>query len=491
MLRLAVITTARVEEIVSSPTDSLFDPVFVGADGELTDAAGQPFAFAAVLNTPCVALVGWSEADAARLERVQERLVAAKAPIIPDIVVLEDRPSWETMMLGAAHCLEGFITLQAKLIGQQTRDLLELRRHHDALQESFSGVERYLAERVVPMLEEAFVCEPEQAAPLGDFRPGLNRPKRRQYLPISTKTLGAVALHVAEADTDASGQFVAELVVPELNRTIGSWRIPVAFLQRGWMTLGLERTFGGLPKSAHLVVWCEGDAGRTRLSLGAVNPLQLYQLSTAAGEPVSARSLALKLFIALPGIELRHDPLTFLPDEAAGETRAPPPRLNRLAIPLARLAAAQLILPKSTEQDFELLRLIEEESAVLVHPRQDEPTIAYCEHCVPPGAIRLTADIVVDNPAAQTVGFRLGVVGARPVERMDMHMMGAGRHASPALQVSDWAFVGPGRQQSISLALEEPVGPDGGSLLLATRMPDDVSPDFAWAKFVRLRAEIA
>lgn len=491
MLRLAVITTARVDEIVSSPTESLFDPVFVDADGELVDAVQQPFPFAAVLNTPCVALVGWSEADAARLERVQERLIAAKAPIIPDIVVLEDRPSWETMMLGVAHCLEGFVALQAKLIGQQTRDLLELRRHHDALQESFSGVERYLAERVVPMLEETFVCEPEQAMALSEFRLAGNRPKRRQYLPVSTKTLGAVGLHVAEADGEATGHVMAELAVPELNRTIGTWRIPVAFLQRGWMTLGLERTFGGLPKSAHLVVWSEGDVGRTRLSLGAVNPLPLYQLSTTAGEPVSARSLALKVFIALPGIELRHDALTFLPDDVVGETRAPPLRLNRLAIPLQRLAAARLLVPKSSDQDFELLRLIEDEGAVLVHPRQDEPTIAYCEHCVPPGAIRLTADIVVDNPAAQTVGFRLGVIGANAVEHMDMHMMGAGRNGSSAFRMSDWVFVGPGQQQTISLSLQDPVGADGGSLLLATRMPDETSPDFAWAKFVRLRVEIA
>jgi len=492
MLRLAVITTARVDQIVTNPAESLFDPIFVSADNEFVDSKRQPFAFKTALNTPCVALVGWSEADAATLERVQQRLIDSKAAIVPDIVILEDTPSWESMMLGVSHCLEQFILLQSRLIGQQTRDLLELRRHHDSLQESFTGLERYLAERVVPMLEEAFVSEPRQPIALGEFKPTRLRAKLRQYLPVSTKTLGAVAIHVAEADPSASGHFVAEIFVPELNKSIASWRIPVAFLQRGWTTLGLQRTSGGLPKSAHLTIWCDGDPGRVKLSLGPVNPMPLYQLAGQSGEPMAARSLALRAFIALPGIELKHDDLTFLPDEVAGVTRPAPPRLNRMSIPLARLQSPRLILPKGGEDtNFDLVRLIEAESAVLVHPRRDEPTIAFCEHCIPPGAELVMADIVVDHPDAQTVGFRLGVVGAVPVDRVDIQMMGADQLASSSLHISDWTFVGPGRQQTITLRLDPPIGPDGASLLLATRMPDQVSPDFAWAKFVKLRVEIA
>jgi Family of unknown function (DUF6212) len=489
MLRLAVITTARADQIVTDPAGSLFDPIFVTADHDLVDARQRPFAFASLLNTPCVALVGWSEADTAILERMQARLVESKAAILPDIVILEDRPSWESMMLGVAHCLEQFVLLQAKLIGQQTRDLLELRRYHDSLQESFSGLERYLAERTVPMLEETFSCEARQPMALTEFKAKPARPKLRQYLPVSTKTLGAVAVHVDEADPAASGHFVAEIFVPELNMSIATWRLPVAFLQRGWLTLGLQRTFGGLPKTAHLMIWCDGDAGRAKLSLGPVHPLPLYQLSTSTGESVAARSLALRVFIALPGIELKHDELTFLPDEVVGETRAAPIRLNRLHVPLSQLEKPRFVLPRNAEaRRFELVKLIDEQGAVLVHPQKDEPTIVLFERCIPSGAKQITADILVDNPAAQTVGFRMGVVDTADLDRVGVDMMGVGPFET--LRVSDWAFTGPGRAQTLTLPLDAPVGPEGASLLLATRMPDQMSPDFAWAKFMKLRVEL-
>ena len=96
-------------------------------------------------------------------------------------------------MVGVAHCLEQFILLQSKLIGQQTRDLLALRRAHDGLQESFSALERYLTERAMPMLDEAFACEPAQPIAALDLKPTPKIRTYRQCLPVSTKTLGAAA----------------------------------------------------------------------------------------------------------------------------------------------------------------------------------------------------------------------------------------------------------------------------------------------------------
>ncbi len=489
MKRLAVITTGDVEEIRTSAVDSLFAPVFVSNGETLADADGRPVAFEALLSTPCVALVGWSDADSTRLETIQQRLIAARAAITPDIVILDEQPSWEALMVGVAHCVERFILLQAKLIGQQTRDLLALRKAHDGLQESFSALERYLGERAIPMLDEAFSCEPGQPLPIGDLRPTERSAGARQYLPVSTKTMGAFALHLAEPDPNASGDLCAEIHVPETGRTIASWRIPVAHLQRGWVTFGLEKTAGGLPKSAHLLVRCEGDAGSARLSLGPINPLPLYQLATSAGRPITARSLALKVFVALPGIQLTHDELTFLPDHMLSGPRTPPRPLGRLAVAPSHLKTPKLVLPRGTDQpDFDLVRFIADETAVLVHPGRDEPTVAMFENCVPAGTRRLSADILVDNAAAPTVGFRLGIVAAMPAERIPMEMMGVADRASP-LRISDWTFIAPGRRQTISMSFDPPVGPEGASLVLATRMPDGISPDYAWAKFKRLHIE--
>lgn len=489
MKRLAVITTGETDAISAGAVDSLFAPVFMADGDAFADAEGHPVPFEALLSTPCVALVGWSDADSTRLEAIQQRLIGARAAITPDIVILDDRPSWEALMVGVAHCVERFIFLQAKLIGQQTRDLLALRKAHDSLQESFSALEGYLGERAVPMLDEAFSCDPGQPLPIGDLGPTERSTGARQYLPVSTKTLGAFALHVAEPDPNASGDLCAEIHVPETGRTIAAWRVPVAHLQRGWVTFGLEKTAGGLPKSAHLLLRCEGDAGSARLSLGPINPLPLYQLATSTGRPATARSLAIKVFVALPGIRLTHDELTLLPDHMLSGPRTPPRPLSRLAVAPSHLSAPKLLLPRGPNQtDFDLVRFIADEAAILVHPVKDEPTVAVFEHCVPAGTRHLAADILVDNSAASTVGFRMGIVAAMPAERIPMEMMGVADRRSP-LRISDWTFLGPDRRQTITLPLDPPVGPEGASLVLATRMPDGVSPDYAWAKFMRLQIE--
>jgi hypothetical protein len=489
MWRLAVVTTAGVDQIGTAAVDSLFTPLFLTSGEDMVDGSGKSHSLLSLLGSPCVALVGWTDEDSARLEAVQRRLIEAKAAIVPDIVILADQPSWDSLILGVAHCVERFMLLQAKLIGQQTRDLLALRRAHDALQESFSSLERYLTERAVPMLDEAFVCEPAVPLPLADLKRNARAKAFRQYLPVSTKTLGAVSLHVAEADPAAAGEFVAEIVTPEQGTTLATWRLPVSFLQRGWVTLGLDRTSGGLPKSAHLVLRVEGDPGRAKLSLGAVHPLPLYQFSTAGGDPVAARPLALRAFVALPGIQLTHDDATFLPDHLISGVRPRPSVLSRIAIPTASLQQPRLLLPPGGgELDFELVRLIESENAVLVHPARSQPTIALYERCLPPGTRSVSADILVDNPAGGTVGFRLGAVGEPFADRLHMDTLGPAPGHAPVM-LSDWSFTGPGRRQSLALTLDVPVGPEGAALLLATRIPDGGSSDFAWAKFASLRLE--
>lgn len=491
MLGLAVVTTARSDQIGAPPVDSVFMPLFFTADDQLADSDGNPYDDTALLSCPCLALIGWDERDSTVLESIRNRLIDIKAAIIPDIVILEDEPSWDSMLVGIAHCMERFVLLQARLIGQQTADLLTLRRAHDSLQESFARLESYFVERAVPALEEAFACEPSASLPLADLRVTRGRQGLRQYLPISTKNLGAISLHVAESDANASGDFLAELWVPELNRRLASWRIPIAFLQRGWITLGLDRTAGGLAKSAHLRLSVDGDPGRGRLSLGQVHPLPLYQLSRDAGEPVTARSLSFRLFVALPGIRLAHDELTFLPDHVLSGPRVPPSSLNRLQIPTATLRNPKVLLPSAEfAEDFALVQLSETEGTVMVHPGRSQPTIALFENSLPPGTRSVSGDIFIDNAAAGIVGFRIGIVEG-PLDDRD-HVLALSTHGSGAfVHLTDWSFIGPDRRQSLALQLGKPVGEAGAAILLATRVPDGGSSDFAWAKFARLHFETA
>jgi hypothetical protein len=312
------IVVASSEPLVGPPrgTIELFSPV--GAASLLRMSDGRCFD-GLVPPLPCLALVGWSLDAAATLEPVQKALQRTKPGLVPELAILDGVPSWDGALAVAFAGLERLMRAQSLHAAELVGEIVELRRSTEAMQDSLAGLERFFTEGRVPLLQEAFLNEPRHA-----FAPPRSL---RQILPISTRTLGAVAIHVATPAPDVGGTLHATVTCPELGEAIAAWSIPIARLASGWTRFGLTKARGDIAKTAVLTIAIAGEAGRLELSAGQSNALAAYRMCGDLDDDTARRSLALTCFVAPPGVGLRHPEATILPLPPPASTQ----RSRRLA----------------------------------------------------------------------------------------------------------------------------------------------------------------
>lgn len=471
---------------------SRIEPYGISNDGSIFSCSTGRTLTNDLPELPCLSLVGWENKQISVLQQVQKKFREARMPFVPDIVIVEHAPSWEFLVVGASYGFEAFFAHQSRITSQMSRDLYELRRQHDKLQDNFSSLEEFFYSRRVSMVEESFIDQPMA---LIDISPGniQSAAALLQLLPVSTKNISAFALHSGRNDPNAKGLLKVELRVPETNETLWSWQVGLAMLPMGWAQFGMPSTLGGLAKSAVLRIRIEGDAGSFRLSVGALNPLRLYQLSIEEGSINVERALAMRVFVSPPGIVIRHDGLTIMPLEHGGEVPAQLQISNRTTLPLGKdllLRARRLSADGWFEPDFETVVVDTAQSTILVHPTAKTPAVALIPECIPADAVSIAADIFVDHESAGIIGFRLGVVWNLEMESPMEDFMRSGSILDNC-EMSEWTFLGPGRRQSISLDLKDPLLNGRGSLVLVTKLAEGTSPDFAWSKFADFRFDLA
>lgn len=277
-----------------------------------------PIPYAANTGLPealpvCLLLVGWSERDRSLLERERDRTAATGTRPMPEIVILEGQPSWDAVELAAARATWPFLQAQSRLMTQVAGQSAALRIAHHQMQEHFRDLEDFMLARSVSMIEAGLVYEPESqldASGKDSLWPIV------QTLPIASRQLAAVALHVAVVDWQVEALLTAKLESPEMARELGHWRVPIAELGAGWFRLGLPATPGGLAKTVRLSIHITGDSGEFRLSAGRRQPITDHRFTCAGLPDRAGRSLALALFVAPPGIRLSHEGGTILPQHA-------------------------------------------------------------------------------------------------------------------------------------------------------------------------------
>jgi hypothetical protein len=250
-------------------------------------------------------LIGWSASHLDELEAMRQRLIDGGG-LPPSPIIIEEAPSWQALMSGAARGFAPFLAAQSGLLSEMARDLAALRIEHERLQESFQDLEAYVLARRDSPLVEGFVNAPVQAFPA----PGGHGWRAEQFLPVSSRTLGAFALHI---HSPGSGSLSLHLILraPELARDLAQWRIPVRELAPGWITFGLPTTLAGPERSLVLELAVDGDPGDFRLSCGPDSALPDYRLKSPHAE--GGFTLALRTFVAPPGLRLKHADDTILP----------------------------------------------------------------------------------------------------------------------------------------------------------------------------------
>jgi hypothetical protein len=298
------IVVASSEPLAGQPrgTVELFSPTGAGSLLRLSD--GRCFE-GLVPPLPCLALVGWNHDAVVALGPVQKALQRTKPGLVPELTILDAKPSWDLALAAAFAGLERLMRAQSLHAAELVGEIVELRRSTEAMQDSLEGLERFFTEGRVPLLQEAFLNEPRHA-----FMPPHSL---RQIMPTSTRTLGAVAIHVATAAPGAGGALHAALACPELGETIAAWSFPICRLAAGWTTFGLARARGDIAKTAVLDIAIDGEAGRLELSAGHVNALAAYRLCGDVDRDTARRSLALRCLVAPPGVQLNHPQATIPP----------------------------------------------------------------------------------------------------------------------------------------------------------------------------------
>ncbi|MCA0405382.1 MAG: hypothetical protein LCH39_04450 [Proteobacteria bacterium] len=488
MTKFSLLTIAAPYARLEAEEGSLFEPFAVTEEGVLFSLLDGRVVDGGLPELPCLGLVAREEAHLDLLEALQDKFRAARMPFIPDIVLVEQALSYEALMLGAAFGMEAYLGQQAQLVSQLSRDLYEMRRQHDTLQDTLSRLEDYFYARRVSLVEEFFVTEPKALVDVS-AKSLKSKSAVQQVLPATSKTLSAFSLHIGREDRKAKGVLHVAIHVPETRKNLWTWRLNIKDLAAGWLQFGLPETLGGIAKSAVLHLRIEGEAGQFRLSVGGVNPLPLYHLGSTRGDSIVDRALALRLFISPPGIAVRHDGATCLPVEKNGTLPAVVSGADDIRIKISRdwLSRVRRLADDGwAEPGFESVGADCAAGTVMVHPVWEAPTIAFLPECVPAGATRVEADVLVDNMQAGVVAFRFGLV-LGPAFGGQLDTLLRTDTVPEGVVLSEWVLLGPGRRQTLSIPIDGRGGEANASLVMITRMPDGVSPDFAWAKFADLR----
>jgi hypothetical protein len=121
--------------------------------------------------------------------------------------------------------------------------------------------------------------------------------------------MSAIEIHIADAEAAARGTLFARVTTQEDGRLLGAWQLPYEGLGRGWYCLDLPEIDIGARQSALLwLLWLSRSGTPPRLSLSAVQPVPESRVQTIpTGD--SDRSLALRLYVGLPGTRRVASPL--------------------------------------------------------------------------------------------------------------------------------------------------------------------------------------
>lgn len=181
------------------------------------------------------------------------------------------------------------------------RRLTSLRIAHEELQNTFARYEDFLSYARIPPVQLRFTGEPTDKVSMTVDHHG-NPLSFVQRLPISSRGLAMIEIHVNMPDQNAEGVLNASINILEDPQELASWQIPFHAIRQGWMRLVLPNIWSGPKLTAELYLTWETLKGKApTLSLTTPQLLPEACLKLNNGTKLD-RSLALRLWTGLPGI---------------------------------------------------------------------------------------------------------------------------------------------------------------------------------------------
>lgn len=373
---------------------------------------------------------------------------------------------------------------QAEMNTALARQLAAARQGNEDLQNRFAALETFIDRHGLQPFERAFINDPVQEVS-GSDAVAVNvlamaaRGRLSQILPVASLGVSAVALHVAKPAPKSDAVLKITLAAIETGEMIETWSVPAAELPAGWTTLSLRNAIAGLRRTLRLGITVAG--GRSDLpvlSLGGAQPLELFRLQDEdLKQSVSTASLALQVFVGLPGV-VPPSPGGFSARTEQGGG------LREQSLSGETLGATQQVKLDPNAGGFDGVTYLENERILSCHPPAFGMTIAKVPNGAPANALRLSANLMVDHAQARDVEFALVVSGD---EARVMHLLSGVAEPVAGEGFSGWTRVPAKQPRFASVYLEGNTG-KASDFYLATRMVEAGNHDFAWARFLNLHA---
>lgn len=369
---------------------------------------------------------------------------------------------------------EGSVGRLARYSASITSELAILRRERETLLENYRSLEDAFQARNWEPVLEIFSHDPYADPKDEGIEQLLTAAFVEQLLPVSSLGVAGFALHLHSVPR-ISGELVVALSYLESGEGVAEWTVPYAQLVPNWNFFSLPRACGGAARTLRLRISATGPE-TIGLSLGYPIAGERYSARSEIPHPdLDLRPLAFKVFTGLPGVKPARTPNMIAPSNMLeGQYTVD----YRLAVgTLAQIADVSVtpIVP-----DFQTVRFLEHEHAVVCHPLSSGISAGAVSRAVEPGTISFSASAFIDHPDGKPAAVSFLLAPANSNARSEVAEIARKGTARPSAFFSGWREVSSTEVVNINIQLDEPVRAPMDLMILSRAVTDSV--DFSWLK---------
>jgi hypothetical protein len=429
----------------------------------------------------CLGLLSFSEAGKQEINHLLSWWLNKGATLsVPPI--LEFNPELESTVLKAEFWQQmyGLMAKQTQNLAQRINTLqkqyLDLRSLHEDMQNAFATVEDYLSQAKLPEIQLAFDAQASEQILEPTKITDSNSIIFKQLLPVASRGIAVIELHVAKQYAKAVGYLRIRLKACEDKNSLAVWQIPYPHLSVGWLSLDLPNIDLGRKRDLELIIEWQTELGPApALSLTKLQPIPEARAYT--DDIVLERSLAIRIWQGLPGTRNVTSPHLLL----ASNDKKQPAAIKLGYLGQGAIAGVKEVTPNLPTDEFEHIQVFDQGAKILTHPRADgTPTIAMLPFCFPPNANQLTASIATEHEKAGVIEYAIAIIEPETNPQTCLT-------TGTALAFSGWIAVEPNTPRKITLDLDRPVS-QHCHIVIATRFVTGSSTDFAWSHWLNFHS---
>ncbi len=425
---------------------------------------------------PVLAVVA-SSAGAKEIEAASAAL--AKLATVPAPPVIRIDRDVEGVAALVQTVLESGLGRISSYAQTMSTELVMLRRERETLFENFRVLEDAFRARNWEPASEIFAHDPF----VDPKDEGIGRLMREswveQLLPVSSFGVSGFALHFRHV-AKGSGEVIVTLDYVESGEGVAEWIVPFSDLAADWNFFSLPKACDGSPRTLRLRVSANG-AEPPAPSLGHPIASRRYAArSRSLHGDLDHRPLAIKIYSGVPGVRP-----TALPNSIAPSALMSGRRIEDYRLPLDALRAVADVSVSPIVPDFQTIRFLEHEDAIVCHPLPAGISAGAIVNVVAPGTVRFAARAMIDHPEGKPalVGFLLAPSAANL--RSEIAVLEREGTARRSAYFSGWRDVAAGEAVSINIMLDTPTQRMMNLVILSRAKGDSV--DFSWLKVFDFR----